>query len=151
MQMKVVAVSLFAAIAAAQSNTTLTGLVSQLPECALNCFSTAASSANCAVTDFACLCGDGKSKFISSITPCVAFGDCSSSDLSKASNLAGEICTEETSASNSDVASASAVITSALGTATASATSSTGTNAAATPAIGIGMMGGAAALAAFAF
>ncbi|KAI1849702.1 hypothetical protein JX266_004651 [Neoarthrinium moseri] len=154
MQFRSVAVSLFAAAAAAQSNSTLTGLVSQLPECANSCFLSSAKSAGCAATDFDCLCGDGRSKFISSITGCIITSSCDSNDLGTLNSLAGQICTEVSeNPSSADVASASAIVTSALGTAAAAQATGTTTstpNVAATPAAGIGMMGGAAILAALA-
>lgn len=76
---------MFAAVAVAQNSTdteTLPELVEQLPQCAMSCFKQGASAVNCALTDFACLCGDKKQQFINDITPCVAFGaGCNSEDL----------------------------------------------------------------------
>lgn len=70
-------------------------------------------------------------------------------DVKDVTTLAAEICSDVSSgASSSELASASAVATSKIG----AATSTTGSNgAAATPMAAIGMMGGAAVLAAFAF
>ncbi|ORY60818.1 uncharacterized protein BCR38DRAFT_47488 [Pseudomassariella vexata] len=82
MLFKTIALSLFAAVAAAQ-NSTLTSLVSQLPECASTCFSSSASTAGCATTDFDCLCGDKKQAFINAIGPCLILDNsCSSDELS---------------------------------------------------------------------
>ncbi|KAI1080431.1 hypothetical protein F5B20DRAFT_112781 [Whalleya microplaca] len=147
MQLTTVTMSLFAAFVAAQNSTSLPDLVSQIPQCAVSCFSSAAKDAGCATTDFVCLCGDKKSAFISSITPCIGLGgSCSASDISKVQSLAPEICTAATSNPDSAaVASASNIVTSAVGTATPTSTP----GAAARPEIGVGLLG-AAALAAFA-
>ncbi|KAK9771644.1 hypothetical protein AB5N19_11926 [Seiridium cardinale] len=151
MQFTYLAISLFAALTTAQSSnsTSLPDLVSQLPTCASDCLKSGASSAGCNVTDFTCLCGTGQSKFKTAAGICVATSSCTSAEQSELINLAGEICTDVSDgASSSDLASASAVATSIL--ATASPSSTTGSNAAATPMVGIGMMGGVAALAALA-
>jgi hypothetical protein len=83
MQFRTIAVSLFAALAAAADNSTLTDLVSQLPSCALGCFEKGAADANCTVTDFACLCGTGADSFKTSAAICIATSSgCSSDDQS---------------------------------------------------------------------
>ncbi|KAH6653242.1 hypothetical protein BKA67DRAFT_659875 [Truncatella angustata] len=149
MQFTYLAVPLFAALAAAQSSnsTSLPDLVAQLPTCALDCLESGAKSANCTVTDFTCLCGTGKQQFIQGAGVCVLTSSCTSEEKNNVSNLATEICNDVSDgASSSEIASASAVATSIL----ASATSTTGSNAAAATAVGYGLMGGAAALAAFA-
>ncbi|KAI1452173.1 hypothetical protein F4805DRAFT_45701 [Annulohypoxylon moriforme] len=151
MQFATISLSLFAAFVAAQNSTStsLPDLVSQLPSCAAGCLSSAAKSAGCSAEDFTCLCGDKKDSFISNITGCIALSSgCSSDDIGKLSTLAPEICTAV--AANPDasaVASASNIVSSAIGTASASATSTPG--AAARPEVGMGLFG-AAALAAFA-
>ncbi|KAI0886805.1 uncharacterized protein GGS22DRAFT_158729 [Annulohypoxylon maeteangense] len=147
MQFAALSLSLFAAFVAAQNSTSLPDLVSQLPSCAAACLSSSAKSAGCSAEDFTCLCGNNKDKFISSITGCIALSSgCSQSDIGKLSTLAPEICTAV--AANPDasaVASASKIVSSAIGT--ASATSTPG--AAVRPEVGMGLFG-AAALAAFA-
>ncbi|KAI6086314.1 hypothetical protein F4821DRAFT_238485 [Hypoxylon rubiginosum] len=146
MRFSTISVSLFAAVAAAQ-NSTLPDLVSQLPSCAAGCLSSSASDVGCATTDFTCLCGDKRQDFINSIGPCIFLqASCSSDDQTKLTTLAPEICDAATSNPDpSAVASASNIITSAIGTATPTSTP----DAAARPEIGMGLLG-AAALAALA-
>lgn len=86
MQFRTTLLAMFAAVAVAQNSTdtseSLPDLVEQLPQCAMSCFKKGASRINCAVTDFACLCGDKKQEFINDIGPCVAFSSgCKSEDL----------------------------------------------------------------------
>ncbi|KAH9905756.1 hypothetical protein F4778DRAFT_678127 [Xylariomycetidae sp. FL2044] len=141
-----IAVSLFAAAAAAQNSTSLPDLVSQLPQCATGCLDSSAEKANCASTDFDCLCGTGRDEFISAITGCILTAGCSSDDLTKASSLAPQICTEVADdPSPSEVAAASSIVASALSTASPTPTGA----APARPELGYGVLG-AAALAAFA-
>ncbi|OTA99703.1 hypothetical protein M426DRAFT_324890 [Hypoxylon sp. CI-4A] len=148
MQFSTAALSLFVAFAVAQNNSTsLPDLVSQLPDCAASCLSSSAQDAGCSAEDFTCLCGDKKDAFISSITGCIGFGSgCSQDDIGKLTTLAPEICTEvNNNPDPSAVASASNIVSSAIGTATATATP----DAAVRPEVGFGLVG-AAALAAFA-
>ncbi|OTA55056.1 hypothetical protein K449DRAFT_400242 [Hypoxylon sp. EC38] len=147
MQFAAVSLSLFVAFAAAQNSTSLPDLVSQLPQCASSCLASSAQTAGCSAEDFACLCGDNRESFISSITGCIGLsGKCSSDDISTLSTLAPEICTAATNNPDpSAVASASNIISSAIGTATPTASP----DAAARPEIGMGLIG-AAALAALA-
>ncbi|KAI0973670.1 hypothetical protein F4678DRAFT_425515 [Xylaria arbuscula] len=143
MQFQIAALSLFAAAVAAQNSTSLPDLVSQLPECAIPCFESGAQAANCSTTDFACLCGDGKSAFISSAGTCVVAkcGDQTSTAIS----LANQICTDVSeNPAASDVASASAIVTSAL--AAADATSTPDAAADIRPAMGLTFMGAMAAM-----
>ncbi|KAI1419221.1 hypothetical protein F5Y12DRAFT_284768 [Xylaria sp. FL1777] len=94
MQFKAATLSLFAAAVAAQNSTTsLPSLVSQLPTCAIPCFETGAQAANCSTTDFTCLCGDGKTAFITSAGTCVV-SKCSGDELTNAISLANQICTD---------------------------------------------------------
>lgn len=148
MQFRTALLSVFVAAAAAQNATdtseSLPDLVEQLPQCAMSCFQSAAKDINCAVTDFACLCGPRKQDFVSKITPCVAIGaGCSSDDLNKAATLAPKICAEvDNDPSPAAVSSASALV--------AGAAEETGSpdNAAGRPAIGYGLLGMAALAAA---
>ncbi|KAI0471390.1 hypothetical protein F4859DRAFT_485473 [Xylaria cf. heliscus] len=134
-----------AAAVTAQNSTSLPELVSELPTCAIPCFNSGAEAANCSTTDFSCLCGDGKTKFISAASTCV-LGACKDDDFSNAISLAGQICTVVTTGNPdpSAVASASAIVTSALGA--ASATSSPD-SAAFRPEFGFGLLGAAVAAA----
>ncbi|KAI1413393.1 hypothetical protein F5Y13DRAFT_161206 [Hypoxylon sp. FL1857] len=147
MQFAAVSLSLFAAFAAAQNSTSLPDLVSQLPQCASSCLASSAQTAGCSAEDFTCLCGDNRESFISSITGCIGLsGKCSSDDIGKLTTLAPEICTAATNNPDpSAVASASNIVSSAIGAATP--TSSPG--AASRSEIGMGLVG-AAALAALA-
>ena len=165
MQFRTALLSVFVAAAAAQNATdtseSLPDLVEQLPQCAMSCFQSAAKDINCAVTDFACLCGSKKQDFVNKITPCVAIGaGCSSDDLNsmralppvpapvltncppEAATLAPKICTAvDDNPSPAAVSSASALV------AAAEATGSPG-NAAGRPEIGYGLLGMAALAAA---
>jgi len=64
------------AVVAAQD---ISSLVSTIPSCADTCLTTAISSANCGITDYACQCGSGKQAITESASPCVIKA-CSSSD-----------------------------------------------------------------------
>ncbi|KAI0864843.1 hypothetical protein F4860DRAFT_381498 [Xylaria cubensis] len=132
-----------AAVVAAQNSTSLPDLVSQIPTCATPCLTQGASAAGCATTDFQCICSDGKkNQFISGATNCI-LEDCHGDDFSKVVSLAGQICTVVTT-DNPDpsaIASASAIVTSALGA--ASATSSPD-SASVRPELGLGILGAAA-------
>ncbi|KAI0409237.1 hypothetical protein F4802DRAFT_593522 [Xylaria palmicola] len=142
MQFKVALLSLFAAAVAAQNSTSLPDLVSQLPTCAIPCFSKGAEAAGCATTDFACLCGDGRQSFISAAGTCV-IGDCKGDDFQNALTLAQQICTVVSNDPDpSAVASASAIVTSALSAASAT---SEPDSAAFRPEMSFGILGAAAA------
>ncbi|KAI1377935.1 hypothetical protein F4677DRAFT_413943 [Hypoxylon crocopeplum] len=142
MQFTVVSLSLLAAFAAAQNNSTsLPDLVLQLPQCATGCLTSAAQAANCATEDFTCLCGTGRDTFISSITGCILTAGCSSADISKLSTLAPEICTAVSQNPDpSAVASASNLVASAVATTSPSATPDAG----ARPQVAMGLVGAAA-------
>lgn len=146
MQFKAIAFSFFAAAAVtAQSNdTSLPDLVSQLPTCAIPCFEKGAAAANCDTTDFACLCGTGKDQFISTASTCV-IGDCSGENLSDIISLATQICTSVSENPDpSEVASASNIVTSALGV--ASATTSPDAAFVHRPDLGVGILGAIVAM-----
>ncbi|KAI0450980.1 hypothetical protein F5B21DRAFT_507632 [Xylaria acuta] len=134
-----------AAIVAAQNSTSLPDLVSKLPTCAIPCYEDGAAAAGCSTTDFQCLCGTGKDKFLSGASACV-ISDCHGDDFSDTLSLAGQICNVVTTENPdpSAVASASAMVTSALGA--ASATTSPD-SAAFRPELGFGILGAAAAAA----
>ncbi|KAI5922025.1 hypothetical protein F4810DRAFT_675985 [Camillea tinctor] len=128
-----------ASAAATSTDVSLPELVSQLPQCAVSCLSTAANAAGCAATDFTCLCGSGKDRFSSSMIGCIGFSSgCSGDDINKASTLAPQICEEATSDPDpTEVASASNIVASAVSTASASATP----DAAVRPEMGMGLIG----------
>lgn len=155
MQFRAVALSFFAAVAVAQSSdnsTSLPDLVSQLPTCAIPCFEQGAEAAGCSTTDFACLCGDGMDTFVSKAASCV-FGKCSSEELNTAIKSAEQICLAVADSPNpTEVASASAIITSALGAAdpTSSPESTDSPDSAAfRPEINFGILGAALAMLVF--
>ena len=60
--------------------TGVAGLVAQLPQCALRCFSLAASDIGCDAANLSCLCASS-SELVAKIAPCLLLGACSSSDL----------------------------------------------------------------------
>ena len=89
MHFNIAALSFFAAAAAAQStdsntstsNESLAQLISQLPACARECYTSAAKSAQCSITDFECICITKRPSFIGSIAPCVLLSSgCSSTE-----------------------------------------------------------------------
>jgi len=63
------------------TSTSLPELVSRLPRCALQCFSSAARDINCAPSNFSCLCANS-GDLIAKVGPC-AFLGCSSDDVSR--------------------------------------------------------------------
>ncbi|KAI1332488.1 hypothetical protein F5Y16DRAFT_357912 [Xylariaceae sp. FL0255] len=151
MQFKAIALSFFVAAVTAQNSTSesLTDLVSELPTCAISCFESGASAANCSVTDFSCLCGSGKQTFISNAGLCLlSDNSCTDDQINNATTVASEICEDiGNNPSSTDVASASAIVASAV----AAATSATATpDVAMRPEFGYGILGAAAAAAAFA-
>ncbi|CCF38206.1 hypothetical protein CH063_09354, partial [Colletotrichum higginsianum] len=123
----IITLGLLSGLAAAQSATTtasssgstgLPGLISQLPTCAVTCLNTAARNIGCSATDFTCLC-DSQERLISSLTPCVLTAGCSADDIANAARIAPQICSEvDNNPAASDIASASNLVTGALGTAT---------------------------------
>ncbi|KAI0103322.1 hypothetical protein GGR51DRAFT_253569 [Nemania sp. FL0031] len=144
MQYTTISLSLFAAVVAAQNSTSLPDLVSEIPTCAIPCFQDGADSAGCATTDFSCLCSN-QSSFIAGATSCI-LSDCQSDDQSKVISVAGQICTAvQDNPDTSAVASASAIVTSALGAASATA-SADADSAAFRPEISLGLMGALAAM-----
>lgn len=73
--------------APAATGTSVADLVSQLPQCALNCFQQAASDIGCSATDFTCLCAN-TSDLVSKVGPCVLLGgSCSSDEISSKTPL----------------------------------------------------------------
>jgi hypothetical protein len=63
--------------------TTLPALLAVFPHCALGCLASAATSINCAATDFACLCSKS-SDLVSKVGPCIISGSgCSPGDINR--------------------------------------------------------------------
>ncbi|KAK8050446.1 hypothetical protein PG994_012176 [Apiospora phragmitis] len=150
MQITHFALSLFAAAAAAQSsssNSTLSSEVAQLPQCALKCYRDQATDVGCSPGDFSCVCGPKRQDFLKGIGFCIAISSgCSSEDVNKLQDLAPKICDSVSdNPPPSEVAKASAAVTSAVGAAPTESDKS----AAVRPELSFGFMG-AAALAALA-
>ncbi|KAI1363820.1 hypothetical protein F5Y08DRAFT_231591 [Xylaria arbuscula] len=116
MQFKTLALSLFAAVAAAES---IDQLVAEIPSCATTCLNDAAKKAGCAVDDYTCQCTN-----ILSITtdalPCVS-GACSTDDLTKTSETTSNLCLQVAQQAGGDAYnSALDSLTSAIASATSS-------------------------------
>lgn len=153
MQFTHFALSLFAAAASAQSSsnnsTDLSSTVAQLPQCALKCYRDQSNSVGCSPGDFSCICGPKRQDFIKGVAVCLTLGgSCSSDDLNKLQDLAPKICQSvENNPSPSEVAKASAAVTSAVGQA---APTQSDKSAAMRPELSFGLIGAAAAVAALA-
>ncbi|MDA4132491.1 MAG: CFEM domain-containing protein [Thaumarchaeota archaeon] len=76
MQLQAVLVSALVAAVAAQSS--IGGLVAQIPSCALGCIATAAESQGCSITDYQCQCGKASAIQLDA-QPCIQAG-CSAAD-----------------------------------------------------------------------
>ncbi|KAL3424565.1 hypothetical protein PVAG01_03847 [Phlyctema vagabunda] len=139
---KVTLASVFAAVAYSQ---TIADQVAQLPSCSLVCLSDAAAASNCAITDYACQCGDAKDAITAAATPCIVGACTDTSDILNVQKVTAEICVLQaaagpvssassaiasvSSAASSIAASGSsavASITSSVGSAASSATSAAG-------------------------
>lgn len=156
MQITHFAVSLFAAAAAAQSSSNnstsgsdLSSVVAQLPQCALKCYRDQATDVGCSPGDFSCVCGPKRQDFLKGIGFCIAISSgCDSADVNKLQDLAPKICQSVSeNPSPSEVAKASAAVTSAVG---AAAPTQSDKSAAMRPEVGFGFMGAVAAVAALA-
>ncbi|KAI0098871.1 hypothetical protein GGR51DRAFT_536718 [Nemania sp. FL0031] len=122
MQFKNVALSLFVAIATADS---ISDLAAQIPSCAQSCLSDGAKKAGCSTTDYTCQCSN-----IASITSnsalCVSTS-CSSDDLTETSKVTSELCLEVAQQVGGDTfSSAFDSLTGAAGSAFTSATAALG-------------------------
>ncbi|XXH04153.1 hypothetical protein Hte_010566 [Hypoxylon texense] len=151
MQFKTLAVTLFAAVAAAQS---ITELISEIPTCAKSCLDNASTAIGCSTTDAQCQCSKFDDLTKEAIT-CVSTS-CSTDDLTKTTKLSAQICAAVaegagSAAASSIVSSAGAAITSAVNSVVGGTT--TGATPTATPAAGsraAAGLGFAAAIAALA-
>jgi len=76
--------------------------VALLPTCAYNCLTIAAASAGCSITDYACICGSGRTAVQRSAIPCIA-SNCTVSEDITIQSLATEICMLEFAAESSSV------------------------------------------------
>ncbi|KAI1355111.1 hypothetical protein F5Y01DRAFT_197320 [Xylaria sp. FL0043] len=165
MQIKAVALSLFVALASADS---LADLAAQIPSCAKSCIDDGAKQAGCASGDYNCECTNLTAITTNSIT-CIS-SNCSSDELQKTSDATTALClqvaqqagddayssaynslTSATAAAGSATKSAGSAFTSATaaaGSSVSSALSSaspTATPGAANQAVaGMGMVGAAA-------
>ncbi|KAI1085194.1 hypothetical protein F5B20DRAFT_521326 [Whalleya microplaca] len=128
MQFKTLALSLFVAVAAADS---VSELISQIPSCAKPCLDDASTKVGCSTTDNKCQCSKMDDLTKQAIT-CVSTS-CAASDLTKVSELSAKICTAVAAGAGSDtasslVASASGALTSAAGSLTGASASATATS-----------------------
>ncbi|KAI1274563.1 hypothetical protein F5Y07DRAFT_211215 [Xylaria sp. FL0933] len=87
MQIKTVALSLFVALASADS---LADLAAQIPSCAKSCIEDGAKQAGCASGDYNCECTNLTAITTNSIT-CVS-SNCSSDELQKTSDATTALC-----------------------------------------------------------
>lgn len=127
------------------STTDLPGLINQLPRCALPCLESGAETIGCAVSDLTCLCSNSE-RLVTSVGGCILTAGCSTDDISKAADIAPQICSDVNDNPNaSEIASASNLIADALST-----SSTTSGNAAARTDVAMGAIGAAAAFAALA-
>ncbi|KAI0427604.1 hypothetical protein F5Y09DRAFT_315713 [Xylaria sp. FL1042] len=122
MQFKTVVLSLFVALAAADS---LDDLAAQIPSCAKTCIDDGAKKAGCASTDYTCECSN-----ITSITAnafsCVS-SSCSADDLQKTTDATTSLCLAVAQQVGGDAySSAINSLTSAAGSALSSATAAVG-------------------------
>lgn len=78
----------YAAIAALTTSVaysqSIAGLVAQLPSCALVCLATAATGAQCGLSDYACQCGPARGAITQSATPCIT-SSCTPADAASTS------------------------------------------------------------------
>lgn len=73
--------AVFTSVAYSQS---IADLVGQIPSCALTCLATAATSAYCGLSDYACQCGPAKDAITKVAAPCIASA-CSADNAAGAS------------------------------------------------------------------
>ncbi|KAL7622851.1 hypothetical protein AAE478_006530 [Parahypoxylon ruwenzoriense] len=135
MQFKTLALSLFVAVAAAES---VQELISQIPSCAKPCLDSASTSIGCSTTDNKCQCSN-INNLIQEAAGCVSTS-CSANDLGETTQLSTRICAAVALEAGGDAVSsvisgASAAVTSVVGEVTGTGTDSTPT-ATATPGAG---------------
>ncbi|OAA65248.1 Extracellular membrane protein, CFEM domain protein [Niveomyces insectorum RCEF 264] len=109
--------------------TSLPGLITELPPCALQCLTDASSQFGCAATDLSCICTNTTSNRASleaQVGSCILFSSsCQSSDLNLVQSLAPQICAALSAAPSSVLSAA----TQAIWTELAAADKATGTGA----------------------
>ncbi|ATZ56478.1 hypothetical protein BCIN_13g03160 [Botrytis cinerea B05.10] len=126
------------------SSTSLSTAVSQLPTCAQECLPTVGTEIGCSVGDFECMCSSSGSLVAHMGTCILKKNDCSSDDITKAKDIATQICNIMSSNPDSSaVASASQLIVSEVAKATATAKSAAA-NAGLRMEHGLAMVGAAA-------
>jgi len=87
------AVVVLAGVASAQ--------VSAIPQCALQCFTTAVGMTSCALTDFYCQCSKGAKTIASSAFACLCNDStCSASDIQAVGKASNNICSSAYAASS---------------------------------------------------
>ncbi|KAJ6596248.1 hypothetical protein DFH09DRAFT_1305146 [Mycena vulgaris] len=75
-----------------------------LPQCALGCAKTAATTVGCDLSDTVCLC---KTSFASSVLQCAGATSCSPDDQSEVSTILAGMCTAASSSASASGSSAS--------------------------------------------
>ncbi|KAM0703481.1 hypothetical protein Q7P35_009420 [Cladosporium inversicolor] len=89
MKLFALAVSAVVGLAAAQLE-----MLSEVPQCALECFTGTIMKTDCALTDFYCQCGKN-SEFIQKTTlECLCTSECTTSDLAKVYSISNQLCTK---------------------------------------------------------
>ncbi|KAJ7177193.1 hypothetical protein C8R46DRAFT_49255 [Mycena filopes] len=76
----------------------VTAQVNKLPDCAKGCATSAATKAQCALSDTSCLC---KTTFASSVLQCAGTTSCSSQDQTEVSSILEAMCGPAVTASGS--------------------------------------------------
>ncbi|KAI1199392.1 hypothetical protein F5X97DRAFT_322366 [Nemania serpens] len=126
MQFRTIAISLFAALVAADH---ISDLASQVPSCAQSCLASAAQKAGCDATDYKCQCG--KAGDITGNSALCLTTSCSSDDAAATYKKTAELCLAVAGQVGSDnlssaIDSLSGAFTSATGAAGSAITSATG-------------------------
>ncbi|KAM0721237.1 hypothetical protein Q7P37_003525 [Cladosporium fusiforme] len=87
--MKLIALAFAAAagLAAAQLE-----MLQEVPECALECFTTSIASTDCGLTDFYCQCGKEAEKIQATTLKCLCSSECTTTDLAKVYNVSNKLC-----------------------------------------------------------
>ncbi|KAH6990160.1 hypothetical protein EDB80DRAFT_882167 [Ilyonectria destructans] len=105
------------------SSTDLPSLLSQVPDCILGCLPDVGEEIGCKSTDLECLCSD-IGALVAHMATCVPGNKCGIKDVNDGIDLLRPVCDAMSSSPGSAaVASASSIITAAIGPATATTTS----------------------------
>ncbi|KAL1589229.1 hypothetical protein WHR41_02252 [Cladosporium halotolerans] len=83
------AVSAVIGLAAAQME-----VLSEIPQCALQCFTESVTKTDCALTDFYCQCGANAEMIQKTTLECLCHSECTTSDLAKVYSVSTKLCTK---------------------------------------------------------